>query len=135
MENQLKAHGNFSWNELITTDLESAKEFYGKLLGWTFIESKTIHGNTYLTALRGKAMVAGMMLKDGNVPEEVPPCWDPYVTVDDIDAAAKLVEEMGGVIELPPTEIPNVGRFCVIRDREGVSLNLITYEQDCSFSA
>ena len=129
MLDHCKEHGVFSWNELITTDLDSAKEFYGKLLGWTFVETKTIYGNLYLVALKGETMVGGMMLKAGNVPDNVTPCWDPYVTVNDVNASATLVEELGGTILLPPTEIPNVGRFCVIKDLQGVCLNLITYEK------
>ncbi len=29
-------HGQFYWNELITPDVEKAKTFYAKILGWTF---------------------------------------------------------------------------------------------------
>jgi len=121
--------GVFSWNELITTDLDSARNFYGGLLDWTFVESSTIHGNTYLVALKGETMVGGMMLKDGNVAENVTPCWDPYITVDDVEASARKAAALGGEVLVPPTDIPNVGRFCVIRDPQGVSLNLITYAQ------
>ncbi len=130
MQDDFKGHGVFSWNELITTDLESAKKFYGELLGWTFSETKTIYGNTYLVALKGKTMVGGMMLKDGNVPDDVIPCWDPYVTVDDVEASARQTEKLGGEVILPPTNIPNIGRFCVIKDLQGVCLNLITYAAD-----
>lgn len=126
----IKRHGVFSLNELITTDLTSAKEFYGELLGWTFTETKTIYGNPYLVIHREGTMVGGMMLKDGNVPDDVIPCWDPYVAVDDVEASAKRVEELGGEVILPPTDIPKVGRFCVIKDPQGVSLNLITYQDD-----
>ncbi len=114
-----KRHGVFSFNELITTDLDSAKKFYGELLGWSFNETKTIYGNRYITALKDGAVVAGIMLKEGNVDDEVMPCWDPYITVDD-------VEKMGGKILLPPTDIPGTGRFVVIMDPQGVAMNLIS---------
>jgi uncharacterized protein len=127
MKECFKRHGVFSLNELITTDLASAKEFYGKLLGWTFTEAKTIYGNTYLVVHSEGTIVGGMMLKDGNVPDDVMPCWDPYITVDDVATSAKLVEKLGGEVILPPTDIPKVGRFCVIKDPQGISLNLITY--------
>lgn len=130
MQDDLKKHGIFSLNELITTDLTSAKDFYGELLGWTFTETKTIYGNPYLVIHKEGTMVGGMMLKDGNVPAEVAPCWDPYITVDDVDASAKRVENLGGEVILPPTHIPKVGRFCVIKDPQGISLNLITYEDN-----
>ncbi len=127
MGDLFKKHGMFSLNELITTDLASAKEFYGKLLGWTFMETETIYGNPYLVAHNDGTMIGGMMLKDGNVPDNVLPCWDPYVTVDDVETSAKMVEKLGGELVLPPTDIPKVGRFCVVKDPQGISLNLITY--------
>lgn len=130
MKDDSKRHGVFSLNELITTDLTSAKEFYGELLGWTFTETKTIYGNPYLVVHREGTIVGGMMLKEGNVPDDVVPCWDPYITVDDVEASAKSVEKLGGEVILPPTDIPEVGRFCVIKDPQGISLNLITYEDD-----
>ena len=102
MQDQLKEHGAFSWNELITTDLVSAKQFYGKLFGWTFAETRTIYGNPYLVALKGETMVGGMMLKNGNVPDDVAPCWDPYVTVDDVEASAEQVKKLGGKVFFPP---------------------------------
>ena len=130
MRDDLKRHGVFSLNELITTDLTAAKEFYGKLLGWTFTETKTIYGNPYLVIHKEGVMVGGMMLKEGNVPDDVSLCWDPYITVDDVDAAAEMVEKLGGEVILTPTEIPEFGRFCVIKDPQGISLNLITYENN-----
>ncbi len=127
MHKSLMNHGMFSWNELLTTDLESAKEFYGKLFGWTFVEEKTIYGDTYLLAFNGDEMAGGMMLKPDCTPAEVKGCWDPYVTVDDVDASVKQVEELGGTVVLTPTEIKNVGRFSVIQDRQGIYLNIISY--------
>ncbi|MFT5727061.1 MAG: putative enzyme related to lactoylglutathione lyase [Desulforhopalus sp.] len=108
----------------------SAKEFYGELLGWTFTETQTIYGNPYLVIHKEGTMVGGMMLKDGNVPDDVAPCWDPYITVDDVEASAKRVEKLGGVVILPPTDISKFGRFCVIKDPQGISLNLIKYENN-----
>ncbi len=130
MKDDSNRHGVFSLNELITTDLRSAKAFYGELLGWTFTETKTIYGNLYLVAHREGTIVGGMMLKNGNVPDDVIPCWDPYITVDDVEASAKRVKKLGGEVILPPTDIPKVGRFCVIKDPQGISLNLITYLRD-----
>lgn len=129
MNNDLNRSGIFSLNELITTDLNSAKEFYGELLGWTFTEGTTIYGNPYLVIHKEGTLVGGMMLKEGNVSDDVSPCWDPYITVEDVETSAKKAAELGGEVVLPPTDIPNMGRFCVIKDRQGISFNLITYEK------
>lgn len=130
MTDELKKHGMFSLNELLTTDLNSAKQFYGELFGWTFTETKNIYGNPYIVIHKEGTFVGGMMLKDGIVPDEVPCLWDPYVSVDDVDASAKKVEALGGKVMVPPTDIPNLGRFCVINDPQGASLNLITYSDN-----
>ena len=121
-----KRHGVFSFNELITTDLDSAKKFYNELLGWTYRETKSIHGQIYVTALKDGAVVAGMMLKEGNVDDEAMPCWDPYVTVDDVLKSVQIVEKMGGRILVPPTEIPGIGRFATIMDPQGIVFNVIS---------
>jgi predicted enzyme related to lactoylglutathione lyase len=55
-----------------------------------------------------------------------PTHWMAYVAVDDVDAAAHRVVELGGSVCVPPTDIPTVGRFCVINDPTGGTLSLIT---------
>ena len=130
MKDGLKKHGIFSLNELLTTDLASAKEFYGELFGWTFTETKNIYGNPYLVIHNESTVIGGMMLKDGIVPDDVPSLWDTYVSVDDVEASAAAVKKLGGEVTLPPTDIPGLGRFCVIKDPQGASLNLITYTEN-----
>ena len=36
MEDIYRKQGMFSWNELMTTDVDAAKSFYNSLLGWEF---------------------------------------------------------------------------------------------------
>lgn len=127
MKDFLMKHGVFSWNELMTTDLEAAKDYYGKLFGWTFKEMPMSCGGTYVVAMDGEEGLAGMFLKTKEVPEHVPPHWGVYVTVDDVEESARIAEENGGTILLPLTDIPDVGRFCVVQDPLGAVFNLITY--------
>jgi len=58
--------------------------------------------------------------------EGAPPHWGVCVTGDDVDATARKAQELGGKIHLPPTDIPNVGRFCVIQDPQGALISAIT---------
>ena len=124
MSNPMKQHGAFSWNELMTTDVESAKEFYGKLFNWQLEQAPG--DMPYTMAKAGGQEVAGLM----TMPPEaagMPPAWGGYVTVDDVQASAKQVEALGGKVLLEPRDIPKVGRFCVISDPQGAVLSLITY--------
>jgi uncharacterized protein len=59
--------------------------------------------------------------------EGTPPCWNSYVTVDDIDKTAAKAQELGGTIIVPPSDIPDVGRFAVIQDPQGAVISAITY--------
>lgn len=121
----MKQHGAFSWNELMTTDVNAAQAFYGELLGWTL---QPFEGGEmdYTLAKIGDSEVAGMMTMPPEA-EGMPPAWSSYVTVDDVDARTARAESLGGKVCVPPRDIPNVGRFSVISDLQGAMLGLITY--------
>lgn len=127
MKEYFSKHGVFSWNELMTTDLEAAKSYYSKLFGWTFEEMPMSEGGVYVIARNGEHELAGLFLKPAHVPENIPPHWGSYITVDDVDATAKEAEANGGTIIYPLTDIPDVGRFCVIQDPQGAVFSIITY--------
>jgi predicted enzyme related to lactoylglutathione lyase len=118
-------HGAFSWMELMTTDAKSAREFYVKLFGWE-TEEYPMEGMDYTVIKVGGDDTGGIM----TLPPEMagtPPMWAIYVTVTDVDATARQVEELGGKILRPPSDIPNVGRFCVFSDPQGGVISAITY--------
>ena len=122
--NTMKQHGAFSWNELMTTEIDGAKAFYSKMFNWEFEDiDKEM---PYTLAKVDKQEVAGMM---GMPPEaaNMPPMWGAYVTVNDVDASAKQAESLGGKILMEARDIPEVGRFCVISDPQGATLSMITY--------
>ncbi len=118
-------HGTFSWCELMTTDVPAAKAFYGKLFGWE-TEDMAMPEMTYTVVKVGGTGIGGIMQMPPGT-QGASPAWGAYVTVDDVDASAKLAEQLGATICVPPRDIPNVGRFCVIQDPQGAFLNLITY--------
>ena len=118
-------HGAFSWNELMTTDVTAAKNFYGELLGWT-LQDMDMGGMTYTVIKAGDCEVGGIMTMSEGA-KKMPPMWGAYITVDDVDALTSRVEQLGGIVSVPPQDIPDVGRFCVIQDPQGASVALITY--------
>jgi predicted enzyme related to lactoylglutathione lyase len=120
------SHGEFCWNELATSDAAGAKRFYTELLGWTLKEGDAAP-MAYTEIVVGDKHVGGIYQSG---PEfgggDTPPHWMAYVSVDEVDAAARRVGELGGKVRVPPMDIPHVGRFCVITDPQGASLALIT---------
>ena len=120
-------HGHFSWNELATTDPAAATEFYTELFGWTTQDFPNPEFNYTVVRQKGEEMGQGGIMPIPPNAKGMPPAWISYVTVDDVDASAKLAEKLGGKIVVPPTDIPNVGRFSVIQDPQGAAISIITY--------
>lgn len=123
-EQAMSSHGSFCWNELSTTDAGAAKQFYAELFGWEY-KSGDVAGVSYSEIMVGGRPVGGIF-QTGAEHEGTPPHWMPYVAVDDVDAAAGRVESLGGKICVPPTDIPGVGRFCVVNDPTGATVSLLT---------
>ena len=126
MKEDLLKHGSFSWFELMTNDVEGANKFYTSLFGWGTKDMSMGEAGTYTIFDVNGEDTAGMMA----IPAEaagMPPAWSVYITVDDVDATAAKAEELGGKIVRPPTDIPEVGRFCVMTDPQGAYICAISY--------
>jgi predicted enzyme related to lactoylglutathione lyase len=65
-----------------------------------------------------------MMAMDDTWPAEIPSHWMVYFAVEDVDASAARVTELGGTVSVPPSDIPP-GRFSVVTDPHGAVLSLI----------
>ena len=123
----VNTHGCFTWYELVTSDVEAAKAFYAKVVGWDTTDA-SISGLAYTLFTAGKASVSGLM----ELPEEarqlgVRPSWTGYVGVDDVDATVDRVKQLGGAVYVPPKDIPNVSRFSVVADPQMATLALLKW--------
>ena len=124
MNDPMKQHGAFSWNELMTTDIDGAKSFYSEMFNWQLEDTGKEMPYT-MARIEGQDS-AGMM----SMPPEaagMPPMWGGYVTVDDVEASAKQAVALGGKLLMEARDIPDIGRFCVICDPQGATLSMITY--------
>lgn len=114
--------GTLCWNELATRDRVAAGTFYTRLFDWN---ADTREGPvTYTTFRRGDRRGAGMLEMNEQM-EGIPPHWMPYFAVADCDAAAARAGELGAQTLHGPADIPEVGRFAVIRDPQGAVFSII----------
>ena len=114
------AQGTPSWVDLATTDMEGAKAFYGALFGWEFHTAPEPEAGGYTMALlEGKAAAAMMPQPQEQIDMGIPPCWNQYITVDDIDATVGAVEAAGGSVMAEPFDVFTAGRMGVIVDPTG----------------
>jgi predicted enzyme related to lactoylglutathione lyase len=124
MDEQLKRPGMFTWNELMTTDVEAAKAFYSEVFGWEFQDAPI--GVPYSLVQVDGQEVGGITV----LPPEVqgsPPRWITYVTVDDVDAVAEKAERLGGKVVVAPQDVPVIGRYCAIQDPQGAMICAIKW--------
>jgi predicted enzyme related to lactoylglutathione lyase len=116
--------GAFNWNELATRDTAKAGEFYTKLFGWEAQTQDMGGGMLYTIFMNGGRMNGGMM----QISEEwgdMPPHWAVYFAVADCDASAEEVKELGGQVLMPPTDVPQTGRFAMVQDPQGAAFAII----------
>jgi len=119
----------FVWYELLTTDPDAAKAFYGDVAGWT-AQDVPMPGMTYTLLNVGDQQVGGLMATPPDaLAMGVPPCWTGYVGVDDVDAAAGKAAGLGGSVQRPPDDIPGVGRFAIVADPQGAVFALFHSDQ------
>ena len=115
--------GAFCWIELGTTDQNAAKAFYGKLFGWTFVDTPIGPGGVYTVfKLKGRDVAAAYTLDPKQQPA-MPPHWMLYVATADADASAKQCAKLGGEVMMGAFDVFDLGRMAVLKDPTGAVCN------------
>jgi uncharacterized protein len=114
--------GDFCWHELATPNPEKTAGFYARLFGW---ESRTgeasVHADYWLYKRAGKGVAGMWRIPPGS---EFSAHWLLYILVDDIEKMTLKAEKLGAKVLRPPTELPQIGRFSLIRDTVGAVVAL-----------
>jgi predicted enzyme related to lactoylglutathione lyase len=114
------APGTFSWTDLTTTDQDAAKAFYGGLFGWEAEDMPVGEGVYYsMQRVDGKDVAAISPQPQQQRDAGVPPTWNSYISVENVDAAADRAKELGAIVHAPPFDVLDAGRMAVIQDPQG----------------
>jgi predicted enzyme related to lactoylglutathione lyase len=106
--------GTPCWFDLMTTDLEAARTFYGDLFGWQFDIGPEETGYYSVALVDGKA-VGGIF----TMAVDHPPVWTTYLATGDADATADAAVRAGGTIAQPTMDVMDLGRMTIIQDPTG----------------
>ena len=120
-----KTPGAVSWTELLTSDPAAAASFYGALFGWAIEMMPSATTEYRLLKVDGTAQGGMMAFPPGAPP--MPPHWNAYVTVADLNATLEKCISLGGKVLIPGMPIPEVGTLAVIQDPQGAVINVIQY--------
>lgn len=114
-------NGTFVWFDLLTTDPAKAVDFYSHVVGW-----KAQPFNAEYTMFAGSQGPIGgaMKLPEAAAKMGAPPHWTSNVQVENVDATVAEAKKLGGRALVDPNDIPNVGRFAVIADPQGASIQV-----------
>jgi len=125
-ERKSYASGTPNWVDVQTTDTAAAKQFYGELFGWVFDDRPIDEANgVYYSMATLNGLDVGAIAPLGDqAAAGVPPHWNSYVSVDDIEATVAKVASAGGTVLAPPFDVMDAGRMAVIQDPTGAVLLL-----------
>jgi predicted enzyme related to lactoylglutathione lyase len=105
--------------EIRARDVDQQRAFYANLFGWQVGEPD---GPTqYRMVSTGPDAISGGMVPSANAT----PSLTFYVQVEDLEGTLQRAASLGAGTTLPPTPLPNGGRFAVMRDPEGNELGLL----------
>lgn len=119
-------HGLFSWADVSAPDPAAASAFYAALFDWEAKDEQMPDGSFMYTmfSMGGKA-AAGL----GQQPTEmaaqgIPPMWNAYVTVDNVDDTIAKWTAAGGTVMMPAMDVMTSGRMAFVVDPEGAYVGL-----------
>ena len=116
--------GEGSWHELMTTDAPAAMKFYQEVFGWQPSEAMDMGElGTYQMFNRPQGMIGGMMNKSAEM-ADVPPNWQIYFLVPEINAAVDRIKANGGQILNGPMEVPGGDWIVNAMDPQGAAFSL-----------
>ncbi len=120
------AVGSITYHELLSNNLDEAKNFYKDLFSWD-LKLKEADNVEYYEIISKDNEIVGGMMKMGLHVGPKKSNWMTYIKSDDCERRSNQIEQMGGEIFKSKTEIPGVGCFSVVADPLGTTFGL--YEE------
>lgn len=107
------------WVDLMTSDTDRSRAFYGELFGWTS-EGPTERFDGYFNFSKDGAPVAGCMTNRSDPP--MPDVWSVYLTTDDVTKTVEATAANGGQVYVEPMAVDDLGTMAVLADASGAAI-------------
>ena len=119
-----KLPGKFVWIDLVTTNMEAARNFYSRLFGWEFRRVGDA-ATGYSLVLNGDRPVGGVVDLAARPNAPAVPRWVAYISVPDVAQAQKAIVNAGGRQLVATKALPKRGEQAVFADAEGAVFGVI----------
>ena len=108
------------WVDLMTSDTDGARAFYGQVFGWEAEEPNAEFGGYFNFQLDG-ARIAGCMAA---MEPGMPDVWSVYLATDDAARTAADATTHGGQVLVEPMAVGDLGTMAVLLDPTGAHVGL-----------
>lgn len=112
--------GQFSWINMLTPETAASRDFFGRVLGWTYNE---LPGMGHIVLVKGEAVGGLWDLHGPNTPSGTRPYIGVMVKVASTDGTAAKVASLGGEAK-PPFDVMDQGRMAVCFDPNGAEFDI-----------
>jgi predicted enzyme related to lactoylglutathione lyase len=109
------------WIDLMTSDTQRSREFYGELFGWDAEEPNEEFGG-YFNFRKDGVRVAGCM--QGQPGAGQPDIWSVYLTTDDAAKTLEATVTGGGRVLVDAMPVADLGTMAVVEDPTGASIGV-----------
>ncbi len=111
------------WIDLMTSDTERSRAFYGQLFGWTAEEPAEEFGG-YFTFTKDGAPVAGCMASQPGAPMSPSNIWSIYLASDDAKKTCDAAVANGGQVHVAAMDVGELGTMALLADAGGAAIGL-----------
>ncbi len=119
--------GSLAWQELVTSDCDTAKQFYSELFGWQ-VQTVSAGARVYtkFKPKRSETPSGGLIpLEQKHEGATASSHWRAYFAVEDCDRSVKRAMTLGAQLKTAPTNYSGLGRCAVLSDPQGATFSLV----------
>jgi len=107
------------WVDLMTSDTERSRAFYGELFGWGAEEPAEDFGG-YFSFTRDGVRVAGCMAQQPD--SGMPDAWSVYLATADAAKTVDAAAANGGQVYVQPMAVGDLGTMAIVGDSGGAGI-------------
>ena len=108
------------WVDLMTSDTQRSRAFYGELFGWTAEEPAEQFGG-YFNFRKDGVRIAGCMPSQR---PEMPDVWSVYLATDDAKVTVDAAAAHGGQVLVAAMDVAELGSMAVVSDPGGATIGI-----------
>ena len=109
------------WVDVMTSDVEGARAFYGQLFGWESEEPNEELAGYFNFTKDGVRVAGGFRTMPGAA---MPDVWSVYLATDDARGTVEAVKANGGQVMSDAMDVQDLGTMAVVTDPGGAAIGM-----------